>query len=107
RSGCMAEPFGQQTQRRYQHTENRIECNRFLYKQFLKQELGEIQFINANRGRQLPTVFTHDEAMRVLSFMSGDHRLAASLMYGAGLRVMEAVRLRVRSEERRGGKEGR
>lgn len=67
----------------------------FLYKQFLKQELGEIQFINANRGRQLPTVFTHDEAMRVLSFMSGDHRLAASLMYGAGLRVMEAVRLRV------------
>ena len=67
----------------------------FLYKQFLKRELGEIQFINANRGRQLPTVFTHDEAMRVLSFMSGDHRLAACLMYGAGLRVMEAVRLRV------------
>jgi site-specific recombinase XerD len=59
----------------------------FLYKQFLKRELGEIQFINANRGRQLPTVFTHDEAMRVLSFMSGDHRLAACLMYGAGLRV--------------------
>lgn len=67
----------------------------FLYKQFLKRELGEIQFINANRGRQLPTVFTHDEAMRVLSYMSGDHRLAACLMYGAGLRVMEAVRLRV------------
>ncbi len=67
----------------------------FLYKQFLKRELGEIQFTNANRGRQLPTVFTHDEAMRVLSSMSGDHRLAACLMYGAGLRVMEAVRLRV------------
>lgn len=67
----------------------------FLYKQFLKRELGDIQFINANKGRHLPTVFTHDEAMRVLSLMSGSHRLAACLMYGSGLRVMEAVRLRV------------
>ena len=33
--------------------------------------------------------------MRVLSLMSGSHKLAAYLMYGAGLRVMEAVRLRV------------
>lgn len=67
----------------------------FLYKQFFKRELGDIQFINSNKGRHLPTVFTHEEAIRVLSFMAGDHRLAASLMYGSGLRVMEAVRLRV------------
>lgn len=67
----------------------------FLYKQFLSRELGIIQFSKTNKGRHLPTVFTHEEAMRVLSFMSGDHKLAASLMYGSGLRVMEAVRLRV------------
>jgi integrase len=40
-------------------------------------------------------VFSHEEAMQVLSVMEGDHKLAASLMYGSGLRVMEAVRLRV------------
>lgn len=67
----------------------------FLYKQFLNRELGNLQFSRTNKGRHLPTVFTHDEAIRVLSFMSGDHKLAASLMYGSGLRVMEAVRLRV------------
>lgn len=67
----------------------------FLYKQFLNRDLGQFEFTRTNKGRKLPVVFTHDEAMRVLSSMSGVHKLAASLMYGSGLRVMEAVRLRV------------
>lgn len=67
----------------------------FLYKQFLQMNVGDIQFAKANKGRRLPTVFTHDEAIRVLAGMHGTHRLVASLMYGSGLRVMEAVRLRV------------
>lgn len=67
----------------------------FLYKQFLQIEIREIQFNRTNKGRRIPTVFTHDEATRVLAEMSGTHKLIASLMYGSGLRVMEAVRLRV------------
>lgn len=67
----------------------------FLYKQFLQRDLGEVNFTKTNKGRGLPAVFTHDEAMRVLDLMKGEHGLAARLMYGAGLRVMEAVRLRV------------
>jgi len=67
----------------------------FLYKQFLNRDLGIIQFDKTAKGRKLPGVFTHEEATRVLAEMSGDHKLAASLMYGAGLRVMEAVRLRI------------
>lgn len=67
----------------------------FLYKQFLQMNVGDIQFSKANKGRRLPTVFTHDEATRVLAGMHGTHRLVASLMYGSGLRVMEAVRMRV------------
>lgn len=67
----------------------------FLYKQFLNKDLGQVDFTRTNKGRRLPTVFTHDEAMRVLLLMVGTHKLVASLMYGAGLRVMEAVRLRV------------
>jgi site-specific recombinase XerD len=42
----------------------------FLYKQFLNKDLGQIDFSRTNKGRRLPTVFTHDEAMRVLSLMS-------------------------------------
>lgn len=68
----------------------------FLYRQFLRREIEPLQFSRAKKGRQLPEVFSHDEATRVLSFMSGPMRLAASLMYGSGLRVMEAARLRVR-----------
>lgn len=67
----------------------------FMYHQFLGRELGNLQFTNTNRGRKLPTVFSHDEAMSVLSNMQGTNRLVASLMYGSGLRVMEAARLRV------------
>lgn len=67
----------------------------FLYKQFLNREIGEIAFNRTNKGRRIPTVFTHEEALQVLGLMSGQHKLLASLMYGAGLRVMEAVRLRV------------
>lgn len=67
----------------------------FLYKQFLNRDLGEFEFTRTNKGRRLPVVFTHEEALQVISAMSGVHKLAVSLMYGAGLRVMEAVRLRV------------
>lgn len=67
----------------------------FMYQQFLGRELGDLQFSRTTRGRKLPTVFSHDEAMAVLAQMKGGHRLIAGLMYGSGLRVMEAVRLRV------------
>lgn len=67
----------------------------FLYRRFIQKDIGELNFSQATRGRRLPTVFTHSEAMRVLSAMEGPHQLAACLMYGSGLRVMETVRLRV------------
>lgn len=67
----------------------------FLYKQFLQRDLNNIQFSNANKGRRLPVVFSHEEAIQVLAHLRGAHKVITSLMYGAGLRVMEAVRLRV------------
>ncbi|RME73291.1 MAG: integron integrase, partial [Chloroflexi bacterium] len=44
----------------------------------------------------LPTVLTREEVRRVLGYMSGVHQLMARLLYGAGLRLMECVRLRVK-----------
>lgn len=67
----------------------------FLYKQFFKREVEEIAFTGSQRARKLPIVFSHAEALQVLDQLSGESWLLASLMYGAGLRVMEAVRLRV------------
>ena len=67
----------------------------FLYRQFLQRDIGALNFTRANKGRKLPVVFSRDEAARVLSFLRGASWLAASMMYGSGLRVMEAVRLRI------------
>jgi integron integrase len=68
----------------------------FLYRQVLKQpfpELGEIE--RAKRPQRVPTVFTHEEVQAVLAQLSGMNALMASLLYGAGLRLMECIRLRV------------
>ncbi|QFT54659.1 integron integrase [Microbulbifer sp. THAF38] len=67
----------------------------FLYKQFMGVDLGQLQFEGSHRPRRLPVVFSHQEATGILSKLNGPAKLAASLMYGSGLRVMEAVRLRV------------
>jgi len=67
----------------------------FLYKQFLSVELGTLNFDYSRRKQTIPSVFSHTEAMAVIEQLHGAQRLAASLMYGGGLRVMEAARLRV------------
>lgn len=57
-------------------------------------ELGEIE--RAKRPRRIPTVFTSEETQDVLRRLNGAPRLMANLLYGAGLRLMECVRLRVK-----------
>ncbi len=64
-------------------------------KLILNQPLGKLRFTYTSRPQQLPTVFTHKEACSVIDKLKGNAWLAASLMYGAGLRVSEAARLRV------------
>jgi integrase len=48
------------------------------------------------RPAKLPVVFTCAEARAVLARMNGEYQLMAELLYGAGLRLMECVRLRVK-----------
>lgn len=69
----------------------------FLYRVVLEVELeprGEI--VRARRPGHLPVVLTPSEVIRVLTNLTGPHHLVGSLLYGAGLRPMEAVRLRVK-----------
>lgn len=67
----------------------------FLYKHFLKLEMGGLYFSPIRRRRCPPVVFSHMEAMSVIDQLTGQYRLAALLMYGAGLRMTEAARLRI------------
>ena len=67
----------------------------FLYTKFMSVDLGELCFTPCSRPRVVPTAFSHNEAICVISQLSGIYQLMVSLMYGSGLRVMESVRLRV------------
>lgn len=69
----------------------------FLYRQVLKQELGiEINAVRAKRSRYLPTVLTPEEVKTVLHQLSGVYQLLTKLLYGSGLRLNEALRLRLK-----------
>ena len=68
----------------------------FLYRHVLGREIGTLgDLIRARKARRLPVVLTRDEVRAVLGRLDGDMALMASLMYGAGLRLMECLRLRV------------
>ena len=68
----------------------------FLYRHVLGREIGSLGgVIRARRRRRIPIVLTRDEVKAVLGRLYGDKRLMAGLMYGAGLRLMECLRLRV------------
>jgi integron integrase len=69
----------------------------FLYKHVLNQELpGRINAVRADKRVTVPVVMTRDEVAAVISLMDGTTQLVAKLLYGSGLRIMEAVRLRVK-----------
>lgn len=68
----------------------------FLYREVLDQELPWMDEIRrAKRPARLPTVLTRAEVVAVLGQMNGATWLMAALLYGAGLRLMECMRLRV------------
>ena len=69
----------------------------FLYRQVLQLPLDErIDAIRAKRSRNLPTVLTPEEVRLVIQHMWGVHRLMVQLLYGSGLRLREAMQLRVK-----------
>ena len=69
----------------------------FLYRGVLGLELPLVEGIErAKRPARVPVVLTRAEVDRVLAHLSGTHHLMAGLLYGAGLRLMECVRLRVK-----------
>lgn len=68
----------------------------FLYKYVLNRKIGDIgEVIRAKQSRYIPVVMTKDEVKAVVSHLYCDKKLMVSLMYGAGLRLMECLRLRV------------
>lgn len=68
----------------------------FLYRHVLDKELGELDIVRPKRPRRLPVVLAKGEVRAVLAELGNPHRLVATLLYGSGLRLLEALRLRVK-----------
>ena len=69
----------------------------FLYRHVLDQDLPWLDgVVRAKRPARLPVVLTRDEVRAVIHALRGPPRLMAVLLYGAGLRLLECARLRVK-----------
>ncbi|MBZ0226696.1 MAG: integron integrase [Comamonas sp.] len=72
----------------------------YLYRQVLAVELPWLdEVVQAKRPRRLPVVLTPAEVRLLLMHMDGTMGLIAQLLYGTGMRLMEALRLRVKDVE--------
>jgi integron integrase len=69
----------------------------FLYQEVLGRQLAWLgDLVHAKRPTRLPVVLGRDEAMAVLERLVGPAWLVGALLYGAGLRLLEALQLRVK-----------
>jgi len=69
----------------------------FLFRHVLKVDLPWIGSVTrARRPKRLPVVLTRTEVRRLLDQLHGPYRVIAALLYGSGLRLLEALRLRVK-----------
>ncbi len=69
----------------------------FLYRDVLHRDVGDLEdVVRAKSPRRLPVVLSREEVRCVLEELRGAPQLMATLMYGAGLRLLECARLRVK-----------
>jgi integron integrase len=68
----------------------------FLYKHILKKPLENLDRLKrAKRSSHMPVVLTESEALSVIAHLEGVQKILVSLLYGSGLRISEALRLRI------------
>lgn len=67
-----------------------------FFKLVLKRDMGRIEAIRATNGTFVPTVLAVEEVSRVFEGLRGVYLVIAHLLYGCGMRISEAMRLRVK-----------
>jgi len=70
----------------------------FLYKEVLGVDMSSwnIQALRAQERKHIPQVLTKEEVQKVIAELSGTYQLIVQLMYGCGLRMQEALNLRIK-----------
>jgi integron integrase len=69
----------------------------FLYREVLGEPLVWVEgIVRARVPQRIPVVLTRDEVRAVLAWLRPRERLVSTLLYGAGLRLLESLTLRVK-----------
>jgi integron integrase len=68
----------------------------FLYKRILGHPLEGVEAVRSYKKQSIPVVLTREEVKQILSLLQGTSELIVKLLYGCGLRITEAVRLRIK-----------
>jgi integron integrase len=69
----------------------------FLYREVFQIDLPRVDsIVRADKPRHLPVVLAHDEIRKVFANLQGRARLVVGLLYGSGLRLSEALEIRVK-----------
>ncbi|VAX28091.1 Integron integrase IntIPac [hydrothermal vent metagenome] len=69
----------------------------YLYKNIIIRDIGWLDdVVRARKSRRLPVVFTKQEVKEIFRYLDGVPKLICSLLYGSGLRLGEALSLRVK-----------
>lgn len=68
----------------------------FMYRHIIKRDIQDLQYKNTNTPKRIPTVLSDQEIKLVLKQMEGKYWLIATILYGCGLRIQEALSLRIK-----------
>lgn len=78
-------------------TQNQALCALiFLYRHVLNADIEGLQYQFAKKPKALPTVLDPTEIQRILTQLTGKYWLTTAMLYGCGLRINEALSLRVK-----------
>jgi integron integrase len=76
----------------------------FLYREVLNQDPGSVgDIVRAKQPSRLPVVLSREEVRALLERLEGTPRVVVMLLYGSGLRLLEALQLRVKDVDFAGG----
>jgi len=73
-----------------------LQALRFLFVHVVKRDIGLVDVKRARSSFHIPEVFSREEVARILRVMQGMHRVIAGMLYGSGLRLAEALSLRMK-----------
>lgn len=68
----------------------------FFFRSVLKKKIGDVDALRSTKPKLRPTVMSEDEVRRVLQHLNERYSTIGSLLYGCGIRISEAIRLRIK-----------